>query len=259
MLIDTHAHLYVNDYKDDLSHVVQQAKHKSVSKVLLPNIDTSTIGALKEITQNYPDFFFPMMGLHPTSVKTDYKSQLVRIYEELLNNSSKYVAVGEIGIDLYWDNTFIKEQTYVFETQLRWSIEKDLPVSIHSRNSYKEIMQSLRRVDEKKLRGVFHSFTGNDADLEELLQFKNFYFGINGVVTFKNSTLPAVLKNCPIERIVLETDCPYLTPVPYRGKRNQPDYLIYINDTLANIFDVNPTKMAQLTKTNATRIFSLND
>lgn len=257
MLIDTHAHLYVDDYNNDLAQIIQQAKQKNVEKVLLPNIDTSTIESLKKVSKDYPDFFFPMMGLHPTSVKSDYKTQLNTVYNELYN-SNKYIAVGEIGIDLYWDTTFIKEQIDVFETQLRWSIEKDLPVSIHSRNSYKEIMLSLRRVDENKLRGVFHSFSGSDTDLKELLQFKNFYFGINGVVTFKNSSLSTVLKNCPIERIVLETDCPYLTPVPFRGKRNQPAYLGYINDTLANIFNVNATKMAQITKTNAMHAFDLN-
>ena len=236
MLIDTHAHLYVDDYKDDLAQVVQQSKDNNIGKVLLPNIDVSTIEALKKTTEEYPEFFMPMMGLHPTSVNKNYKSQLDVIYNEL-QTTYGYIAVGEIGIDLYWDTTFEIEQIEAFETQLRWSIEKDLPVSIHSRNSYKEIMQSLRRVGEKQLRGVFHSFSGNASDLEELLLFKNFYFGINGVVTFKNSSLSKVLKECPLERIVLETDSPYLTPVPYRGKRNSPQYLSYISHTLSEIYN----------------------
>lgn len=258
MLIDTHAHLYVDDYKDDLANIVQQSKDNNIVKVLLPNIDQSTISALKKASDDYPDFFLSMMGLHPTSVKENYKSQLDVIYNELYS-TNRYVAVGEIGLDLYWDTTYVDEQTESFETQLRWSIDKNLPVSIHSRNSHKEIMKSLRRVGENKLLGVFHSFSGNVSELDELLSFENFYIGINGIVTFKNSTLSTVLKNCPMERIVLETDCPYLTPVPYRGKRNKPAYLKYINDTLANIFDINPTEMAQLTKSNATRMFSLND
>lgn len=257
MLIDTHAHLYAADYIDDLPQIVQRAKESDVLKVLLPNIDVSTINPLKKITHDYPEFFLPMMGLHPTCVKEDYKEQLDNIYDEL-NSSEAYVAVGEIGIDLYWDTTFKEEQTEVFETQLRWSIEKDLPVSIHSRSSYKDIMQSLRRVDEKKVRGVFHSFSGTSMDLKELLEFENFYFGINGVVTFKNSTLSSVLKMCPLEKIVLETDSPYLTPVPNRGKRNEPYYLIHICNILSQIYNVKPIDIAQVTKTNACQVFGLN-
>ncbi len=257
MLIDTHAHLYADDYKDDLQQVVKQAKENNVSKVILPNIDASSIEPLKKTVKNYPDFFLPMMGFHPTSVKEDYKMQLNGIYNEL-NNSNEYVAIGEIGIDLYWDTSFKNEQIEAFETQLQWSIEKGLPVSIHSRNSYKEVMNSLRRVGERKLRGVFHSFGGNASELKELLAFENFYLGINGVVTFKNSSLSAVLKKCPLERIVLETDSPYLTPVPYRGKRNMPQYLNYISHTLSEIYNVEPIDIAQATKTNAKQIFGLN-
>lgn len=257
MLIDTHAHLYSDEYKDDLRQVVQQAIQNNVRKVILPNIDISSIEPLKKIVKDYPDFFIPMMGFHPTSVKEDYKMQLNDIYNEL-NNSNEYVAIGEIGIDLYWDTSFINEQIEAFETQLIWSIEKDLPVSIHSRNSYKEVMNSLRRVGEKKLRGVFHSFGGNASELEELLAFENFYLGINGVVTFKNSSLSTVLKKCPLERVVLETDSPYLTPVPYRGKRNMPQYLNHISHTLSEIYKVNPSDIAEATKTNAKQIFGLN-
>ena len=257
MLIDTHAHLYVKDYNGDLSEVVKQAKDNNVAKVLLPNIDVETIQSLKKISQDYPDFFLPMMGLHPTSVKGNYQSQLDIIYNELMS-SDDYIAVGEIGIDLYWDSTFIKDQIDAFETQLGWSIEKDLPVSIHSRNSYKEIVQSLQRVGGDKLRGVFHSFSGTSSDLKKLLSFENFYFGINGVVTFKNSSLSSVLKECPIERIVLETDCPYLTPVPFRGKRNEPKYLNHINNKLSDIYDLKPIEIAQITKTNAIQVFGLN-
>ena len=173
MIIDTHAHLYAEQFNDDLPEVIEQAKLDGVEKVLLPNIDVYTIDSLKRIWQDNPKFFIPMMGLHPTSVKEDYKSQLDVIYNELSQNDA-YVAVGEIGIDLYWDATYIKDQIEAFETQLHWSIEKDLPVAIHSRNSYQEIMKSLHKVGKDKVRGVFHSFSGNDKDLEELLQFNNF-------------------------------------------------------------------------------------
>ena len=257
MLIDTHAHLYSKDYNDDLLLVIENAKHNNVGKVFLPNIDVSTIEPLKKITRNNPDFFLPMMGLHPTSVKSDYKSQLDAIYKELCSNE-KYVAVGEVGIDLYWDKTYIKEQIEAFEIQLKWSIEKDLPLSIHSRNSCQEICESLNKVGGEKLRGSFHSFSGTSSDLKELLQFENFYFGINGVVTFKNSNLREVLKDCPIERIVLETDSPYLTPVPYRGKRNEPRYLKYILQALSGVYNLKPEDITRITKSNVVRLFDLN-
>lgn len=258
MIIDTHAHLYAEQFNDDLPDVIVQAKLNDVEKVLLPNIDVSTIDSLKRIWHRNPEFFVPMMGLHPTSVKQDYKSQLDIIYKEL-TQSDVYVAVGEIGLDLYWDTTYLKEQTEAFETQLVWSIEKDLPVAIHSRSSYQEVIHSLLRVGKDKVRGVFHSFSGNDKDLEELLEFNNFYFGINGVVTYKNSTLKQVLKNCPIERILIETDSPYLPPVPYRGKRNEPKFLKYIIETLSEIYGLEADKITDITKTNALHLFGLNN
>ena len=167
MLIDTHAHLYADNFKEDLADVLLRLKETQVDKVLLPNIDVSTINSLKQLTIDYPSIFLPMMGLHPTSVGSDYKEQLDFIYNEL-NSNNGYIAVGEIGIDLYWNKTYIKEQTAAFETQLQWSIEHDLPVSIHSRNSYKEVMKSVSRIGAEKLRGVFHSFSGNANDLEDL-------------------------------------------------------------------------------------------
>lgn len=257
MLIDTHAHLYLDNYQDDLSDIVLRAKQTQVEKVILPNIDVSTIDSLKRIALEHPAFFLPMMGLHPTSVKSNYKEELDIIYKEL-NSSTQYIAIGEIGIDLYWDSTHIKEQTEAFEKQLSWSIEKDLPVAIHSRNSYKEIVASVSRVGGDRLRGVFHSFSGDANDLKELLQFKGFYIGINGIVTFKNSNLRDILRMCPIERIVLETDSPYLSPVPYRGKRNEPMHLKHINQTLSDIYAIDYSDMAQITKANAMRLFHLN-
>ena len=257
MLIDTHAHVYVKNYTEDLSEVVLRAKQTNVEKVILPNIDVSTIELLKKVMHDYPEFFLPMMGLHPTSVKDNYKEELDIIYKELYS-SKDYVAIGEIGIDLYWDSTYLKEQTEAFETQLMWSIEKDLPVAIHSRESYKEIIASVSRVGGDKLRGVFHSFSGDANDLKELLKFQNFYIGINGIVTFKNSNLRDVLKDCPIEKIVLETDAPYLSPVPYRGKRNEPMFLNHINKALADIYGIDSTEMAQITKTNAEYLFDLS-
>lgn len=258
MLIDTHGHLYADNYKDDLSEVVSRAKQTQIEKVLLPNIDISTIESLKKIVADYPTFFFPMMGLHPTSVGNNYIKDLDIIYEEL-NNGESYLAIGEIGIDLYWDNTYIKEQTDAFEKQLKWSIDKDLPVAIHSRSSYKEVIASVNRVGGDKLRGVFHSFSGDANDLKELLSFESFYIGINGIVTFKNTNLREIVKECPVERIVLETDSPYLSPVPFRGKRNEPMHLQHINQTLSDIYGIKYEDMAQITKSNAKRLFEINN
>lgn len=257
MYIDTHAHLFVEDYANDMDMIVERTKKAKVEKVLLPNIDVDTIDLLKSTYQKYPDLFIPMMGLHPTSVKSDYQSQLNKIYREL-TSQTKYVAIGEIGIDLYWDKTYIKEQIDSFEQQLKWSIEMDLPVAIHSRNSYQEIIASLKKIGGSKLRGVFHSFSGDENDLDQLLKFDNFYIGINGIVTFKNSKLSEVLKKCPIKKIVLETDSPYLSPVPFRGKRNEPQNLEYINNAISDIYRISPVAMAQITKSNALSLFDLN-
>ena len=258
MLIDTHSHLYVKDYFEDLSQVINRAKQVNVERVILPNIDASTIPLMRKVMEDNPGFFYPMMGLHPTSVKADYLEQLDLIYKEL-SSEEDYVAIGEIGIDLYWDTTYIKEQTDAFEKQLIWSVEKDLPVAIHARNSYKEVVESILRVGKEELRGVFHSFSGDTSDLKELLKIDNFYIGINGIVTYKNSNLREVLKDCPIEKIVLETDAPYLSPVPYRGKRNEPMFIAHINEALSNIYNIDAAEMAHITKTNAMLLFDLNN
>lgn len=257
MLIDTHAHLYAKEYETDISEVVLRAKQKHVEKVILPNIDISTIKDMKKLVRNYPDFFLPTIGIHPSSVKEDYQKDLDLVYKEL-NLNGDFIAIGEIGIDLYWDTNYKSEQIKTFETQLKWSIEKDLPVIIHARNSYSEIVESVKRVGENKLKGIFHSFSGDADDLENLLNFDNFYIGINGIVTFKNSNLRTVLKNCPPEKIVLETDAPYLTPTPNRGKRNEPMYLEQINQTLSDIYGITAKEMSKITRANALQIFELS-
>lgn len=252
-LIDTHAHLYADEFSADLPQVVQRAKEAGVEKVFLPNIDVDSVSALKRVVRQFPSFFVPMMGLHPTSVSVDWKEQLDRIYQEL--NNGNYVAVGEIGIDLYWDKTFEKEQIKVFEEQLAWSRDKDLPVAIHSRDAFSHVACSLKKVGATSLRGVFHSFGGTVEELEIALAFDNFFIGINGVVTFKNSALPQTLSYCDIHRIVLETDAPYLSPVPYRGKRNESGYLRLIVQKLADIYKMSEEGVAHITSENATRLF----
>jgi len=248
-LVDTHTHIYVDDFNDDREEVIERALKAGVDKFLLPNIDLESIAALNNLIFTHPDICFPMMGLHPTSVKADYKSDLSKIYSVL--DSGKFVAVGEIGIDLYWDKTFKNEQIEAFETQLQWSIDKDLPVSVHSREAFPEVFASIRKVGKSRLRGVFHSFGGSREELEEALTFENFMLGINGTVTYKNAKFREYLSVAPIERIILETDAPYLPPVPHRGERNEPSYLPLIAAKLAEIYSLPIETVIERTSANS--------
>lgn len=254
-IIDTHAHLYLEEFDSDLDEVVERAKFIGVEKVLLPNIDETSILNLKRTVDKYPSFFIPMMGLHPTSVSDDWENQLEIIYNEL--NSSKYIAIGEIGIDLYWDKSSKQRQITAFERQLEWSIDTKLPVAIHSRDAIPEVIQSIKNIGEKSIFGVFHSFGGSVAELERVLELENFYIGINGVVTFKKSGLSETLLNCSLEKIVLETDSPYLAPVPFRGKRNQSGYLAEIIKKLAEIYTKTEKEVVETTTKNAYQLFNL--
>lgn len=255
MLIDTHAHLFADVFQNDLEEVVSRARAVGVERVLLPNIDETTIDDLQAAVRRYPDFFLPMMGLHPTSVTSEWEKQLLSIYQEIKRHP--YIAVGEIGMDLYWDRSLQDAQMNAFEEQLRWSIEMDLPVAVHFRNATAEVVTSIKRVGEKALRGVFHSFGGSKEELETLLQLKNFHVGINGVVTYRNGGLAETLIHCPKESIVLETDSPWLTPVPRRGKRNEPANLSYILKKLAEIWGETEEEVAAQTSRNATRLFHI--
>lgn len=254
-IIDTHAHLFSADFDNDLVDIINRAKKVGVEKVLLPNIDETTIEILKKCVAEDSDFLIPMMGLHPTSIKENFRNQLEHIYNEL--NNPKYCAIGEIGIDLYWDKSLQNEQILAFEEQLKWSAEMDLPVSIHFRDATKEVISSIKRVGETNLRGVFHSFGGNKDELEYILRLKNFMIGVNGVVTFKNSGLKDTLFNCPAERVVMETDSPYLAPVPYRGKRNESSYIRYILRELSEIWKITEEEVSNITSVNAKNIFGL--
>ncbi|MDD4159050.1 MAG: TatD family hydrolase [Proteiniphilum sp.] len=253
-LIDTHAHLFAEEFCTDLSEVVSRAKACGVEKVLLPNIDETTIVELKNATLQFPGFFYPMMGLHPTSVTKEWGQQLARIDEEL--QSDRYVAVGEIGMDLYWDASLCAEQGMAFEEQLKWSIERDLPVAIHFRKATREVLHCIERVGSERLRGVFHSFGGSKEELQRILGLKHFMVGINGVVTFKNAGLAETLLDCPRERVILETDAPYLAPVPVRGKRNESAYLPFVVKKLAEIWEISEEQVAMLTTRNAMLLFN---
>lgn len=217
MLIDTHSHLFLEEFSDDLPQVMERARQAGVSRIYMPNIDSTTIESMLSVCADYPDFCYPMIGLHPTSVNESYRQEL-SIVRERLEAPNNFVAIGEIGLDLYWDKTFLNEQLYVFEKQIEWALEYKLPIVIHSREAFDYIYKVMEPYKNTALTGIFHSFTGNAEEAARLLEFGGFMLGINGVVTFKKSSLPDTLLTVPLERIVLETDSPYLTPAPIGGR-----------------------------------------
>lgn len=254
-IIDTHSHIYSEEFDNDIEEVILRAKQVGVETILLPNVDVDSIVRLHSIADRYTDYCIPMMGLHPTSIGEDWLFQLEIIKQQFSKRS--YIAIGEIGLDLYWDRTYEKEQRQAFEEQLRWSIEYDLPVAIHSRDAILECVECIKNVGPEKLRGVFHSFGGSENELTEILGLENFLLGINGVVTFKNSTLSAVLKQTDLSKIIVETDSPYLAPVPYRGRRNESSYTIKVAEKLAEIFGLSLNEVGEMTTENAIKLFGL--
>ena len=254
-IIDTHTHIYESEFDSDIAGVIDRAKKIGVERILLPNIDMNSIDRLHQLSASYPEYCMPMMGLHPTSVTSDWQQDLS--FMKKLFASNEYVAVGEIGLDLYWDKSLENEQRLAFEEQLRWSIEFDLPVSIHSREAISEAIECIKNVGATHLRGVFHSFGGSEEELSNILGLGNFLIGINGIVTYKNSTLPAVLTQTDLSKIVIETDAPYLPPVPYRGKRNETSYTMKIVEKLSDIYQTTPEDVATITTQNARNLFQL--
>jgi len=252
-LIDSHTHLFSEEFDLDRDLVMRRAMETGIQLFCLPNIDVESIERLHSMSDQYPECCYPMMGLHPTSVKADYQSDLEVIKAEL--NKRKYIAIGEIGLDLYWDKTFINEQINAFEEQLKWSIEWNLPVAIHTREAFPQVFESLYKVGVDRLRGVFHSFGGRKEELEEIARCKNFMIGINGVITYKKADFRDYLPAFPLERIILETDSPYLPPVPYRGKRNEPAYLLNVAVKLAEVYNLTVETVAEATTGNARRLF----
>lgn len=250
--IDTHTHLFLPEFKKDRTEVLNRVRKNNISKLFLPNVDTETISDLKDLSNKYPDLCFPLMGLHPGSVKDDYEKQLSVIEKELREN--KYYGIGEIGIDLYWDKKYKKEQIKVFETQIEWAKEMKFPIVIHLRNAFDEVIEIVKKLHAGKLTGIFHCFTGSEKQAKEIIE-TGFFLGIGGIVTFKNSGLDKTLKNVPIEKIVLETDSPYLAPTPYRGKRNESSYIIKIAEKIAEIYKINLEEVAKITSRNAEEVF----
>ena len=252
--IDSHSHLYLEEFNNDLPQVIERARLAGVSHILLPNIDSTTINDMLRVSHAYPGYCFPMIGLHPTSVNNTFEKEL-QIIEESLSLSNEYIAIGEIGLDLYWDKTFIKEQVYAFDKQIQMALQYNLPIAVHSREAFHLLYETILPYKDTSLKGVFHSFTGTVEEAEKLLEFKGFYLGINGVVTFKNSGLSHVLNQIPVSRIIMETDAPYLTPVPFRGKRNESAYLKYTLNKVADIYQITPDELADVTTCNTQKIF----
>ena len=253
MLIDTHSHIFSEEFDNDRQDVINSAKENGVKALIVPNIDKESIAPLKHTVQNFSDFVFPLMGLHPSSVTDDYIEELDFIKQELFSN--KYYGVGEIGMDLYWETEFQKQQEEVFYKQCLWANELNLPVSIHTRNSFDQVIDVIKSLPQIP-KGIFHCFGGSVSQANEVISL-GFYLGIGGVVSFKNSDLRNVLSNVEIENLVLETDSPYLAPHPKRGKRNEPIYLDYIIDSLVKIYDKTPEQIINITGENANKIFNL--
>lgn len=256
MYIDTHSHVYLKEFDADRKEITDRAIENKVHSILLPNIDATTIDSLKNCVALDNSVYKGMMGLHPGSVDEDFKSKLSIIKEELFTGN--YIAVGEIGIDLYWDKTFIKEQIICFKEQIEWALELNLPIAIHARDSFQEIIDVLEKYKTSSLKGVFHCFSGNEEDLKKALSFSNFYLGIGGVLTFKNSGLDKIIEKAPLDRLILETDAPYLTPTPYRGKRNEPSYIPLIANKLSEVKGESIDSIERITTENAKQLFNLD-
>ena len=255
MFIDTHTHLYSGKFSEDRAAVMDRALAAGVVLSLLPGVDRSSHPAMLELEKNYPDRTLAMIGLHPVSVKEDYEEELAAV-EEFLRHRP-WVAIGEIGMDLYWDKTFRKQQEEAFLRQCRWAIDYDLPISIHARESIDELLELIEGVGDRRLRGVFHCFTGDVAQARRAVDL-GFYLGIGGIATYKNGGLDPVIRQLPRERQLLETDAPYLAPVPRRGKRNETSYLPYVAQKVADLWEVSVAEVARRTTDNAWQLFELD-
>jgi len=254
IITDTHTHLYSEKFEEDRQAMMQRALDNGVSRFFIPAIDSSYTESMLRLEKDYPKNVFLMMGLHPTSVKENYLEELTLVKDWL--EKRPFYAVGEIGIDMYWDSSLLQQQQDAFKTQIEWAKEKDLPIVIHCRDSFNEIFEVLEDEKDDKLLGIFHCFTGSLDQAQQAISY-NMKLGIGGVVTFKNGGIDKILHEIPIKNIVLETDSPYLAPVPYRGKRNESSYIVKVLDKLVDIYKLTPEEIAQITTQNSTEIFGI--
>ena len=255
-LVDSHTHLYLEEFNLDRNEIIRKAIDSGVKYFFLPNVDSDTVVPLLNVSRAFPENCFPMIGLHPTSVNENFKMEFSKISEWI--GKEKFVAIGEIGIDLYWDKTFFAEQIEVFKNQLFLAKELNLPVVIHSRNSMNEIFQVLKDKAFCDIKGIFHCYSGNVIQAKKVVEM-GYLLGIGGVVTYKNSILPDVIREVGINNIVLETDAPYLTPVPFRGKRNESSYINLIAEKVSEILNIDKSVVAEFTTRNALTIFGINE
>lgn len=255
MIIDTHTHLYSSQFDDDRTEMIQRAIAAGVEILCLPNIDLESIAGMHALETQFPDHCHAMMGLHPCSVDENWEATLQTMRSYI--DSRNYIAIGEIGVDLYWDKTFRAEQMEAFRVQINWAKEKQWPIVIHARDSFPEIFEVIDQENDERLRGIFHCFTGTAEDAKKIDNYGGFLLGIGGVVTYKKSDLPEVLKTVSPEKLVLETDAPYLPPVPFRGKRNESAYVIHTAEKLAEIYEMPLRQLTDLTSKNAIELFGL--
>lgn len=251
-ITDTHAHLYASQFDNDRDAMMQRCIDAGVSRIFLPNIDVHSIQPMLDLVWKYPENCFPMMGLHPCSVDEHVEAHLFQIQKWF--KKRKFYAVGEIGLDYYWSVEFKDAQIAAFKKQIQWAIQQDLPIVIHSRNSTPDCIAILQEMKHPRLRGIFHCFSGN-AEEAQLITDMGFYLGIGGVLTYKNSGLDVAIANIPLEKVVLETDAPYLSPNPHRGKRNETAYIIHVAQKIAELKEVELAKVAQITTHNSKLIF----
>jgi TatD DNase family protein len=255
MFIDTHTHIYVKQFDDDRAEMIERAIGEGVETFFLPNIDTDSVERMLKLEQDYPDRCHAMMGLHPCSVGADYAAHLATL--KAYFDQRKYVAVGEIGIDLYWEKKFFDQQVLAFKEQIQWAIAADIPIVIHCRDATNEVLQVLEECKHEKLRGIFHCFGGSVSDAEAIIA-QGFLLGIGGVLTFKKAGLDKTLLEIGLEHLVLETDSPYLAPVPHRGKRNESSYVRLVAEKLAEIKGIRVEEVARITSENARKVFQMD-
>ena len=255
MYIDTHTHIYLKDFDEDRKQIIKECLDSGVNKLLLPNIDKSSIADVIKTCELYKDICYPMVGLHPCYVKDSYEDDLN--YLKPIIKTIDTIAIGEIGIDLYWDKSNLENQREAFMTQINWAKEFKLPIVIHARDSYNEIFEVLDQLNDENLKGIFHCFSSTLEDADRILNYGGFKLGIGGVVTFKNSGLDKVVKNVDIKNIVLETDSPYLTPNPFRGTRNKSSYIPIIANKLSDIYEISSEEIGNITSKNAREIFNI--
>lgn len=251
--IDTHTHMYLPQFEEDRDECIKRAFKQGVNKIFLPSIDSTSFNSMHALCEKYPENCFPMMGLHPCSVKENYRDELDFVESYL--NKGKYKAVGEIGMDLHWDTSFVEEQKVAFRKQIGWAKELELPIVIHARKSFDEIFEIVDELNDDSLWGIFHCFTGDLEQAKKIIGYGGFKMGIGGVVTYKNAGLAETLASIDLKHLVLETDAPYLSPKPFRGKRNETSYTYHIAEKLAEIFKLPITEIGKITTANAHEIF----